>query len=148
MVMPHGRTYHSLLTDIGVVQETPLSEDLPETLRKLDNFLPYNQSQIMSLSKEIHRLKCRLIICDISPMGIAVAQKAGIPSVLVENFTWDWVYENYVSTDFPACKFIDYLREIYSYVDYHILAVIRTLTFARYRSAERQGLLRGKSDKS
>jgi hypothetical protein len=117
----HGTfTYHSLLTDIGVVQETPLSEDLPETLRKLDNFLPYDQSQIKSLSKEINRLKCRLIICDISPMGIAVAQKASIPSVLVENFTWDWVYENYVSTDFPACKFIDYLREIYSYVDYHI----------------------------
>jgi UDP-N-acetylglucosamine:LPS N-acetylglucosamine transferase len=118
--IPETFTYHSLLTDIGVVQETPLSEDLPETLRKLDNFLPYDQSQITSLSKEIHRLKCRLIICDISPMGIAVAQKAGIPSVLVENFTWDWVYENYVSTDFPAGKFVDYLREIYHYVDYHI----------------------------
>ena len=67
-------------------------------------------------------MKCRLIICDISPMGIAVAQKAGIPSILVENFTWDWVYENYVSADFPAGKFVDYLREIYNDVDYHIQA--------------------------
>jgi UDP-N-acetylglucosamine:LPS N-acetylglucosamine transferase len=118
--IPGTFTYHSLLTDIGIVQETPLREDLPETLRKLNNFLPYDQYQITSLSVEIKKLKCRLIICDISPMGIAVAQKAGVSSVLVENFTWDWVYENYVSTDFPAGKFVDYLREIYSYVDYHI----------------------------
>ncbi len=118
--IPGTFTYHSLLTDIGIVQVSPLREDLPETLRKLDNFLPYDQSHVLSLSKEMHKLKCMLIVCDISPMGIAVAQKAGIPSVLVENFTWDWVYENYVSTDFPAGKYVDYLRQIYSYVDYHI----------------------------
>ncbi len=112
--------YHSLLTDIGVVQETPLHEDLQETLRKLDSFLPYDQSHVTNLSKEIHKLKCRFIICDISPMGIVVAQKVGIPSVLVENFTWDWVYGNYVSTDFPAEKYIDYLSQIYKCVDYHI----------------------------
>jgi len=120
--IPGTFTYHSLLTDIGIVQESPLREDLPETLCRLEKFLPYDQSQIASLSKEVNRLKCRFIICDISPMGIAVAQKAGIPSVLVENFTWDWVYGNYVSTDFPTDKFVDYLRKIYNCADYHIQA--------------------------
>jgi hypothetical protein len=120
--IPGTFTYHRLLTDIGIVQETPLREDLPETFLKLDNFLPYDQSQITNLSREINNLRCRLIICDISPMGIAVAQKAGIPSVLVENFTWDWVYDNYVSTDFPAARFIDYLRKIYNCADYRIQA--------------------------
>ncbi len=115
-------TYHSLLTDVGMVQETPLREDLPETLRKLNNFLPYDQSHIMSLSKEINKIRCRLIICDISPMGIAVARKAGIPSVLVENFTWDWVYEDYVSVDFPVNQHIEYLRKIFNSVNYHIQA--------------------------
>ncbi len=112
--------YHSLLTDIGIVQETPLHEDLPETLCKLDSFLPYDQSHVADLSKEINNLKCGLIICDISPLGIAVAQNAGVRSVLVENFTWDWVYENYIGTDFPAGKFVDYLRQVYGFVDYHI----------------------------
>ncbi len=32
-------TYHSLLTDIGVVQKTPLREDLPKTLQCLNQFL-------------------------------------------------------------------------------------------------------------
>ncbi len=118
--IPGTFSYHRLLTDIGIVQETPLREDLPETLRKLNNFLPYDESHITSLSKEINKTECRLILCDISPMGIAVAQKAGVPSVLVENFTWDWVYENYVSADFPVGKYVDYLRDNYNDVDYHI----------------------------
>ncbi len=130
--IPGTFTYHSLLTDVGMVQETPLRENLKETLRQLNDFLPYDQSQITGLSKEIGRLKCRLIICDISPMGIAVAQKAGIPSVLIENFTWDWVYGNYVSTDFPAGEFVDYMKQVYSYVDYHV----QTEPVCSYRDAD------------
>ncbi len=113
-------TYHSLLTDIGIVQNGPLHEDLQETLRKLDNLLPYDQCHVANLSKEVHKLRCMLIICDISPMGIVVAQNVGIPSVLVENFTWDWVYGNYIGTGFPADKIVNYLSEIYGCVDYHI----------------------------
>lgn len=47
-------------------------------------------------------------------MGIVVAQKARVPSVLIENFTWDWVYENYVSADFPADQHVDYLKRYLS----------------------------------
>ena len=115
-------TYHSLLTDIGLVQETPLREDLAETLRELNDFLPYDGFKIEGPSREVSRTKCRLIICDISPMGIAVAQMSQIPSVLIENFTWDWVYENYVSVDFPVNQHVEYLRKIFNSVNYHIQA--------------------------
>ncbi len=115
-------TYHSFLTDIGMVQETPLREDLAETFRKLSDFLPYDRSKIESLSREVSRTKCRLIICDISPMGIAVAQMSRIPSVLIENFTWDWVYESYVGANSSVNQHIEYLRELFNSVDYHIQA--------------------------
>ncbi len=113
-------TYHSLLTDIGMVQESPLRDDLKETFRELNDFLPYDGSKIESLSREVRIAKCRLIICDISPMGIAVAQRSQIPSVLIENFTWDWIYRNYVSVDFPVNQHIEYLRKIFNSVNYHI----------------------------
>ena len=113
-------TYHSLLTDVGMIQETPLREDLTETFRELNDFLPFEGSKIESLSREVSRTKCRLIICDISPMGIAVAQMSQIPSVLIENFTWDWVYESYVTVDSPVNQHIDYLRKIFNSVNYHI----------------------------
>lgn len=124
--------YHSLLTDIGMVQETPLQEDLPETLQKLNNFLPYDESQIESISKDINKTGCQLIICDISPMGIVVAQKAHVPSVLIENFTWDWVYENYVSADFPVDQHVDYLKKIFKSANYHI----QTEPVCHYRNVD------------
>lgn len=33
------------------------------------------------------------MLCDISPLGVAVAEAAELPSVVVENFTWGWLYE-------------------------------------------------------
>lgn len=113
-------TYHSLLTDIGLMQKTPLREDLGKTLQCLNDFLPFDHSQISSLGQLINRLKCELIICDIAPMGILVAREADIPSVLVENFTWDWIYQKYKSYGVEISKHIEYLRSLFDAADHHI----------------------------
>ena len=65
--------YHSLLTDIGLAQKTPLLEDLPETIRRLEKLLPFEASHMAELAHLLHRLECQLVICDIAAMGIAVA---------------------------------------------------------------------------
>jgi hypothetical protein len=36
-----------------------------------------------------------LVLADISPLGLAAGRAAGIPTVLIENFTWDWIYQRY-----------------------------------------------------
>ena len=114
--------YHSLLTDIGLVQKDPLHEDIQITLERLDRFFPLDTFLITKLAEELNKMRCRLVICDISPMGIAVAKEAGIPSVLVENFTWNWIYEGYANKNRGLCKHIDYLQKIFESVDYHIQA--------------------------
>lgn len=112
--------YHALLTDIGLVQKTSLEEDLPETIRRLDDFLPFNPQQINNLARQVNRLECSLVMCDIAPMGIAVAKAAGVPSVLVENFTWDWIYQGYTSHRKQLQPHIDYLQPLFATADYHI----------------------------
>ena len=113
-------TYHSCLTDIGMIQKTPLREDLSKTLERLDDFLPFDGSQITGLAEEITRTGCELVICDIAPMGIVVAQEAGIPSALVENFTWDWIYEGYAGYDPRMNRHIAYLQRVFEVVDYRV----------------------------
>ncbi len=113
-------TYHSLLTDIGLMQKTPLREDLNKTLQCLNDFLPFDHSQISTLGQLINRLRCELIICDIAPMGILVAKEAHIPSVLVENFTWDWIYQEYRSHDIQINKHIVYLRSLFDAAEHHV----------------------------
>ena len=110
--------YHRLRTDIGLVQMTPFQEDLPATVQTLQHFLPFDHSQIAALAQKIRHLKSELVICDIAPMGILVAKAAGVPSVLIENFTWDWIYEGYEEETLN--EFITYLQSIFAEATCHI----------------------------
>ena len=111
---------HDLLTDIGLVQKTAFHADLDETLRSLDDFYPFAASLIAEISATVRDLKCVLIVCDISPLGIPVAKEAKISSVLVENFTWDWIYQLYAGTDERFTGHIEFLQSIFEAVDFHI----------------------------
>ncbi len=112
--------YHSKITDVGLIQKNPLHADLAKTIEQLNCFFPFNSSQIREMADEIGRLGCDLVVCDISPMGIAVAQEAGLPSVLVENFTWDWVYQEYLDLDSRLMPHISYLRSLFDAADHHV----------------------------
>jgi len=39
------------------------------------------------------------VLADISPLGLAAAEAAGLPSVLVESFTWGWMYAAYFARE-------------------------------------------------
>jgi hypothetical protein len=126
--------YHSVLTDIGLAQATALREDMAETARRLNDFLPFDRRRVRRLALKVQRLGCELVMCDIAPLGIAVAREAGLPSVLIENFTWDWIYQAYVSPigdvspvgDVPPAgggelsRHITTLRALFDAADYHI----------------------------
>ena len=113
-------SYHELVADIGMVQHSPLQEDLSMTIDRLNRFLPFEPSLIDRLARQLSDLVCRLVICDIAPMGILAARQAGIPSVLVENFTWDWIYQGYLNRSKRMGKHVDYLRRIFDAADHHI----------------------------
>ncbi len=84
--------YHPCRTDVGLVQVSPLEEDLEATVGALDHAPWRDSSLVEALARSIGRLGCGLVLADISPLGLRVARRAGLPSVLVENFTWDWIY--------------------------------------------------------
>ncbi|HSV86657.1 MAG TPA: hypothetical protein VLH85_08775 [Levilinea sp.] len=114
---------HPILTDIGIVQETPMQEDLPATLRALDAFLPFEPALVSRLAQDLRTKGCQVALCDISPLGIAVANAAGLPSILVENFTWDWIYQGYAQEAPRLEPFIAYLCQAFAAATYHIQAV-------------------------
>ena len=112
--------YHECLTDIGLVQHSPLKEDLKATIEQLSNFLPFKPAALQTLARELNQYKCKLAICDISPLGIVAAHLAGLPAVLVENFTWDWIYTGYLDQEPGFRPFINEFKNIFQSVDAHI----------------------------
>jgi hypothetical protein len=115
-------TYHSLLTDVGLVQKSSLHEDIPATLQQLAEFLPFSQPLLARLARSLQDSSppCQLILCDISPLGLAVARTAHIPSVLIENFTWDWIYDGYPDQAAALAPYISYLRRQFRTANFHI----------------------------
>jgi hypothetical protein len=103
-----------------VVQQNSLREDLPETARRLKEFLPFERGHLKRVAKVVQELDCELVLCDIAPMGIAVAEAVGIPSILVENFTWDWIYEGYVTDEARMGDYLGYLAALFETATYHI----------------------------
>ncbi|MGB5162049.1 MAG: hypothetical protein WBO69_19495 [Thermoanaerobaculia bacterium] len=109
-------------TDVGLVQATPMDEDLPATLGELSNFLPLREESVERAAKDVRSFGCRLVASDISPLGIAVAAKLGLPCALIENFTWDWIYRAYLEDEPRLAFFIDELHRLYSSVPLRIQA--------------------------
>jgi hypothetical protein len=87
--------YHECACDLGLVQASSLEEDVPATIARLRELVPFHDSVVSDLAERVRRLGCRVVLCDVAPLGIVVAARAGVPSVLVESFTWDWIYRAY-----------------------------------------------------
>jgi hypothetical protein len=111
---------HPMKTDVGLVQRDPFNEDIPETMVLLNSLFPLREGLVAETAERLSSLECDLVICDIAALGIASASRAGIPSILIENFTWDWIYEAYLEEE-PALKAHgEYLASLFEMADYHI----------------------------
>jgi UDP:flavonoid glycosyltransferase YjiC (YdhE family) len=118
--LPCSHNYHPERVDLGLVQQSAFHADLQATLDVLDRLLPFSSSQINRLARRL--TGCSLVLCDIAPLGILVAEAIQKPSVLVENFTWDWIYNSY-SGQYPGLnKHREYLGDIYSRASLRIQA--------------------------
>jgi hypothetical protein len=111
-------SYHPVEVDIGMVQASALDADLSLTIDALDKFLPFDGALVEHLAKICR--KSSFILSDIAPLGIAVAKTCGIESILIENFTWDWIYQPYAEKHPGLQKHITYLQEILKQVDHRI----------------------------
>ncbi|MEJ2037598.1 MAG: hypothetical protein P8X55_01505 [Desulfosarcinaceae bacterium] len=109
--------YHPISSDLGMVQRSPLRTDPEATCQALDRLLPFKPGLLDRLADRLRATGCRLVVCDIAALGIAVARRAGLPSVLVESFTWDWIYRGYLDQAPGLQRHITYLSGLYALAD-------------------------------
>ena len=113
-------TYHPGAVDVGLVQLNPMEHDLPRSVETINSYLESIPERSDALAAELKNLGIETVICDISPLGIITGKKAGLPTYLFENFTWDWLYEPYVSQCEGFAEINERLREIFVQADYRM----------------------------
>lgn len=114
-----GFTYYPCTTDVGFAQTSPTAEDLSSTIAQLRTFVPFARENVQSLAALVASAGAAAVICDISPLGLAVAAEAGIPSVLIENFTWDWIYRGYPAVPQELLRFAELFAECFASATHH-----------------------------
>lgn len=111
---------HPTETDVGLVQLDALRADLDATVERLAGLLPFSAGRVDPLAAQVQTLGCQAILCDIAPLGIAVAQAAGVPSVLLENFTWVDIYAEYVEECPALLPYTAQMAHWFAGADFHI----------------------------
>lgn len=118
--LPECFSYHRLSSDVGIVQLSPFVEDLDATVERLDLSPLADSSAVGAIARELRTHKFGLVVCDIAPLGLAAAARAGMPSVLVENFTWDWIYSEIPEAPSRLRDHGSRMAEIFSSADLRI----------------------------
>jgi len=109
--------------DVGMAQKSAVDEDLPETLARLEAFWrEADAGSVDRLAAELRSSATDAVLSDVSPLGLLAARRAGLPSILVENFTWDWIYESLVESEPRFSFWVERLREIFTFADLRIQA--------------------------
>jgi hypothetical protein len=81
--------------DTGVVQIDSLRLDAAASIAQASDFYKTLDERAAAEAALLRARDVRLVIADAPPLGCAAAAEAGIPSVVVSNFTWDWIYAEY-----------------------------------------------------
>ena len=87
--------FSTLECDTGVVQIDALTLDEADTIRRAWSFHSDLVTRAASETRVLRELGAGLIVGDIPPLAFAVSAAAGVPSIALGNFTWDWVYADY-----------------------------------------------------
>ncbi|MDO6461346.1 glycosyltransferase family protein [Granulosicoccaceae sp. 1_MG-2023] len=110
----------SCATDVGLIQKTPFEADLPASADQIAAFLDFDSETLRSQANFLRKRRTALVISDISPLGIMVAHTAGLKSVLIENFTWDWIYADFTAEYPRFATLAENMALIFSRADLHI----------------------------
>lgn len=87
--------------DIGAVQDDSLKVRPEATLQAYRDFTHGLDDLVAKEIAALRALSPRLVFADIPAVAFDVANAIGVPGLAMTNFSWDWIYSDYVR-DFPA----------------------------------------------
>jgi L-arabinokinase len=103
-----------LATDTGLVQIDALRFDEEETVRRAAAFHRTFDERADAEAQLLRGAGADLVVGDIPPLAFAAAERAGVRSLALGNFTWDWIYGIYPAFDALAPDVIPAIRAAYA----------------------------------
>ncbi|HYB97764.1 MAG TPA: hypothetical protein VEC57_01400 [Candidatus Limnocylindrales bacterium] len=102
-------TWIDAATDAGIVQTDDVTVDANATAACLREWATQHEAV---LARETERLRAGvdLVLGDVPPLAFRASAHAGVPSVALANFTWDWIYDRLGHRQAAAAAAAGYAR--------------------------------------
>lgn len=92
--VPGPLTYRHVACDTGLAQRGALAIDAVATVAAWQAFAVGQPARIAAEARWMRESGVRLVLGDIPPLAFAAAAAAGIRSIALGNFSWDWIYRH------------------------------------------------------
>ena len=100
--------------DTGLVQIDSLRFDERESARQASAFYRTFEERVDAEARVLRTTGANLVVGDIPPLALAAADRAGLGSIAIGNFTWDWIYSAYPAFDELAPDVVPTIRAAYA----------------------------------
>ncbi|MEW6236122.1 MAG: hypothetical protein AB1656_12110 [Candidatus Omnitrophota bacterium] len=107
-------TYHDYLHDCGVMQIDSLQQDIKGTFERWNDLLDHYPEMAEEEAQRLEKIGADLVIGDISPFAVAVAEAAELPSLIVANFSWNWIFTAFLTYEPRFQEIIDRIADYYA----------------------------------
>ncbi|MEW6365934.1 MAG: glycosyltransferase family protein [Acidobacteriota bacterium] len=87
--------YRSVDLDVGVIQPASMSIDFERTLEAVRRLERRREATVEQEAAWLRETRVDRVLVDIPPLACVAARRAGIPSAVITNFTWDDIYAPY-----------------------------------------------------
>jgi L-arabinokinase len=89
--------------DVGLAQHGALAIDYSGTVARWRALMQDWERRVAMEADWLRGLRARLVLGDVPPLAFAAAARAGVPSVALANFSWDWIFRH-LARDEPALE--------------------------------------------
>ncbi|MCC7106373.1 MAG: hypothetical protein IT307_14630 [Chloroflexi bacterium] len=112
-LLPRDTRVRPITLDVGVVQADALRLDPLATLSRAAQLLRAEEDDSAREAAWLREIDARIVVADIPSTPLLAAARAGIPSVAISNFSWDWIYRSYAARHPEYNWVVERLRRAY-----------------------------------
>lgn len=116
MYQDHHIEYRSIFSDTGyVLHNDSIAADIQSLRQQYNLDMSLFAERVTQEQQFLEKVQAQLVISDISPIPFVAAQRAGVESLGISNFTWYTAYQ-----DMLEKSDLNQLREAYAQMDHFI----------------------------
>jgi L-arabinokinase len=113
----HRNSIRTASFDVGMYQIDSIRVDVPSTLDKIRELYSRRTELVEQEAAYLKSHGIGLIVVDIPAIPIEAAALIGIPRLAIGNFSWDWIYSEFIDQDASWRPIVDMFREEYAKTD-------------------------------